>query len=336
MSNLIKSITCFFIVIGCLSSYADGPDRLGQATMTFLRIDPVARSVGIGEASTCMDDDINAIFHNPSGIAKVHGGAISFSHTQWLADMKQYAVVTGFGDPVWGTFVGSLIYMDNGDIPRTVPDASQLGFHVEETFTVTQFAVGLGYGRQLTDKFSIGGQVKYIYQDLGPANIINQTVNSIDTLMNTENKEGTFAMDFGTMYYIGFKDLRIAMSFSNFGTSIQYSYESFSLPQVFKIGIAMDLFSLYSALEGQSLQFYFNASNPNDYSERINIGGEYSYQNLIFVRLGYRYNFDEGNFSAGFGLSPSAFNMNLKIDYAYADYGAVFGAVHRFSVGFQL
>jgi hypothetical protein len=332
VSSHIQSITCVFLVISCLTSFADESDRLGQATMTFLRIDPVARSVGIGEASTCMDDDINAIFHNPSGIAKVHGGVISFSHTQWLADMKQYAVVTGFGDPSWGTFAASFIYMDNGDIPHTVPDASELGFHVEETFTVTQFAIGAGYGRQLTDS----GQIKYIYQDLGPANIINQTVNSIDTLMNTENNEGTFAVDFGTMYYIGFKDLRIAVSFTNFGTSVQYSYESFSLPHIFKSGLAMDLFSLYPALEGQSLQFYINASNPNDYSERVNIGGEYSLQNLIFVRLGYRFNYDEGNFSAGFGLSPSAFNMNLKIDYAYADYGAVFGSVHRFSIGFSL
>lgn len=319
-----------------MSSYADESDRLGQATMTFLMIDPVARSVGIGEASTCMDNDINAIFHNPSGIAKVHGGAVSFSYTQWLADMKQYAIVTGYGDQMWGTFVGSFIFMDNGEIPRTIPDASELGFHVEETFTVNQFAAGIGYGRQLTDKFSIGGQIKYIYQDLGPANIIDQTVNSIDTLINTQSKEGRFAMDFGTMYYIGFKDLRIAMSFSNFGTSVQYSYESFSLPQVFKFGLAMDILSLYKTLEKQSLQVYLNASNPNDYSERLNLGAEYSYYDLIFIRMGYRFNFDEGNVSFGFGLSPSAFNMNLKLDYAYSDYGQVFGSVHRFSLYFQL
>ena len=207
---------------------------------------------------------------------------------------------------------------------------------MEENFTVNQYAFGLGYGRQLTDKFSVGGQIKYIFQDLGPANIIDQTVSTLDTLYNTDNKQGTLAFDIGTIYYIGFKDLRIGMSFSNFGPSVQYSYESFSLPQVFKIGIAMDVFSVVPELDGQSLQVYMNASNPIDYSERINLGGEFSYQNLVFIRFGYRFNQAEGNFSAGFGLSPSAFNMNLNIDYAYTDYGSVFGAVHRFSVGFQL
>jgi hypothetical protein len=336
MTHRFLSYTLYLIVINCLSISAGEIDRLGQSTMTFLKIDPNARSVGIGEASTCMDYDVNAIFHNPSGIAKVNGGVASFSYVQWLADMKQYALVIGYGNPIWGTIVGNFIYMDNGNIPRTVPDASELGFHLEETFTVSQFAAGIGYGRQLTNKFSVGGQIKYIYQDLGPANIIDQTSNSIDTLMNTENKEGVLAIDFGTMYYIGFKDLRVAMSFRNFGPFVQYNYESFSLPQVFKIGIAMDIFSLTSALNGQSLQVYLDTSNPNDYSERINLGGEYNYQNLLFLRMGYRFNFDEGNFSAGFGLSPSAFNMNLKLEYAYSDYGSVFGAVHRFTIGFQL
>jgi hypothetical protein len=336
MFSHFKSFLSFIVIINLMSSYADESDRLGQATMTFLMIDPVARSVGIGEASTCMDNDINAIFHNPSGIAKVHGGAASFSYTQWLADMKQYAIVTGYGDQIWGTFVGSFVFMDNGEIPRTIPDVSALGYHVEETFTVNQFVAGIGYGRQLTDKFSVGGHIKYIYQDLGPANIINQTVNSLDTLINTQNRESVFALDFGTIYYIGFKDLRIAMSFRNFGTSVQYSYESFNLPQLFQFGIAMDVFSLQQVLENQSLQIYLNASNPNNYSERINFGGEYSYNNLISVRMGYRFNYDEGNLSFGFGLSPSAFDMNFKLDYAYADYGEVFGAVHRFSIYFQI
>jgi len=336
MNTKYSFLICFLGLLITQICQSSESDRLGQATMTFLRIDPSARSVAIGEASTCMDNDITAIFNNPSGIAKIHGGAVSFSHTQWLADMKQYAVVAGYGDPVWGTFVVDLIYMDNGDIPRTIPDNSLLGYHVEESFTVNQYALGLGYGRQLTDKFSVGGQIKYIFQDLGPANIIDQTVSTIDTLYDSDNKQGNMAFDIGTLYYIGFKDLRIGMSFSNFGRSVEYSYESFSLPQVFKIGIAMDILSLIPDWEGQSLQIYANASNPIDYSERINLGGEFSFQNLIFVRLGYRFNREEGNFSAGFGLSPSAFNMNFKIDYAYTDYGSVFGAVHRFSVGFQL
>jgi hypothetical protein len=329
-------IVILLVVVQVFNGWAGGNERIAQSTMTFLNIDPVARSVGIGEASTCMDNDINAIFHNPAGIAKTIGGAITLNHTQWIADIKQYGIALAYGHPVLGTFSTSFIYMDNGEIPRTIPDNSDAGFHLEESFRVNQLAFGIGYGRQLTERFSLGGQIKYVYQDLGPADIIDQTGGSIDTLQNSENKEGVFAIDIGTIYYVGFKDLRVAMSFKNFGTSIQYSYESFEIPQVMKIGIAMNILALYKDIERQELQIYINASNPNDNIERINIGGEYNYNDLIYIRAGYRIYYDEGNFSAGFGLTPSAMNLNFRIDYAYSDYGEIFGSVHRFTLGFKL
>jgi hypothetical protein len=329
----LLTIFQFFLPLNIFSAEND---QAGQSTMAFLRIDPVARSVGIGEAATCLENDVNSLFHNIAGVAKISGGVISMNHTQWLADMKQYSVAVAYGKPWLGTFGLSLIVMDNGEITRTVPDNSDRGFHLEEPFTVNQFAIGVAYGRRTTDRFSFGGQVKYIFQDLGPADIIDQTVNSIDTLRNIENKAGTFALDFGTVYYTGFKDLRLAMSIRNFSSSIKYSYDSFQLPSIIKIGVAINVMSLFTSSEDQALQMYIDVGNPNDLSEKINVGSEYSFNDLLFLRAGYRFNYDEGNFSLGFGLSPSATKINLKLDYAYSDYGTAFGVVHRFSLGLGL
>ncbi|MHA2401929.1 MAG: PorV/PorQ family protein [Candidatus Kariarchaeaceae archaeon] len=309
-------------------------NRVAQSTMTFLSIDPVARSVGMGEASTCIDNDVNAIFNNPAGIAKISGGAISLNRTLWLAGMKLYSGAISYGHTTLGTFAASLVLMDNGDINRTVPDESERGFHLEDPFNVNQFSLGLGYGRQLTDKFSIGGQIKYAYQDLGSTDIIaNPTTN--DTLRDIENNEGLFALDFGTIYYVGFNDLRVAMSFRNFATSVKYSFENFQLPLVLRLAIAMNVLSIFSDLDDQSLLVTLSASNPNDFSERVNVGGEYNYKDFILLRAGYRFNYTEGNLSAGFGLTPTALGLNLKFDYAFTNYGNVFGSVHRMSVGFM-
>ena len=316
--------------------YAQQMKNVAQSTMTFLRIDPVARSAGMGEASTCMDNDVSALFHNPAGIARLKGGALSLNYNQWLADMKQYGIAAAFGHSTLGTFATSLVLMDNGEIDRTIPDASEKGFHLEDPFNVNQFAVGIGYGRQLTDKFSIGGQVKYVYQDLGPSDIIEIKANVTDTLMNKEYKEGTYALDFGTIYYTGFKDLRVAMSFRNFGASVKYAYDYYQLPLVLKVGIAMNVLSVISNKEGQSLEMLVETVLSNDYFERMNWGWEYSFKDLFYIRAGYRYNYDEGNFTAGFGFTPTVTNMNLKIDYAYVNFGDVFGAVHRVSFGFGL
>lgn len=328
--------TFIFILLAVSVAHSQDFKPVGQSTMTFLKIDPVARSVGMGEASTCMDKDVNALFHNPAGIASVSGSAISLNHTQYIADMRLYGVAAVYNHSLLGSFGASFLYMDNGEFTRTTPDASEKGYHMGDSFTANQLAAGIGYGRQITDKFSIGGQVKYAHQDLGPANIIEQTVESIDTLTNTENKEGVFALDFGTLYYTGFKDLRVAMSFRNFGPSVKYGYESFQIPLLLRIGVAMNVLSLFSDMEGQSLEMAVEASRPNDYSERINVGWEYSLQSLFYVRAGYRFNYDEGGLSAGFGLSPIVINLNFRFDYAYTDYGDILGAVHRVSFGFGL
>jgi len=323
-----------FLIAGTIRSQET--NRIAQSTMTFLSIDPVARTVGMGEASTCMDNDVNALFHNPAGIAKISGAAIALNHTRWIADMNQYSISTCYGHSLLGTFGASFVLMDNGEIVRTVPDASTRGFHTEEPFNVNQFAVGIGYGRQITNKFSIGGQVKYAYQDLGPADIYYQTVSVRDTLYDVANHQGTVALDFGTLYYIGLKDLRVAMSFRNFSSSVEYGYDPFQLPLVLRIGMAMNVLALFPGVENQSLQMAVEAAHPNDYSDRIHVGGEYGYRNLFFVRAGYRFNSDEKGLSAGLGVSYATSTMTVKIDYAYSDYGNLFGAVHRVSFGFRL
>ena len=330
---------CAMIVIGISTiSVASSQEskRVGQSTMTFLSIDPVARSVGMGSASTSMDNDVNALFHNPAGIARLSGGAISINNTQWLADTKQYSIAVGYGFTNIGSFGASVILMDNGEIPRTIPDASRQGFHQEGTFGVTQFALGVGYARQISERFAIGGHVKYVYQDLGPTDITRLVgTQQYDTLRNVENDCGVVAIDFGTIYYTGFKDLRIAMSFRNFSTKVRYAYDDFQLPVVLRVGMAMNVLAALADVEGHSLQMGVEVVHPNDYSDRVFLGGEYSFQDFFHLRGGYQLNVDEGAFSAGFGLAQKALDMNFKLDYSYTHYGEAFGAVHRLSAGFS-
>jgi hypothetical protein len=248
--------------------------------------------------------------------------------------MNLYGFSAAYGHEIYGTFGASLVYMDNGELQRTIPDNSDKGYFLAETFNVNQFAVGIAYARQQTDKFSFGMQVKYSYQDLGPTDIIDQTVSGIDTLLNTDSKSGVPAFDFGTMYYFGYKDLRIAMNIRNFAPSVDYAFESFQLPLVIKIGVAMNMLSLWQNNEDHSLQFCMEASNPNDYSERVNIGSEYCYHDLLYLRSGYRFNYDEGGFSAGFGLSPSLTGYKVGFDYSYTDFGNIFGSISRMSLTF--
>ncbi|UCD38024.1 MAG: PorV/PorQ family protein [Fidelibacterota bacterium] len=337
------------LVIPARAQYQEPEEfkRLGQSSMTFLDIDVGARIVGMGGAYTCMDHDVTAMFGNPAGIAGIDGGALCLNNTRWIADINQYALAAAFGTPSLGTFGLSFMMFDNGRIERTIPtkdlENHPEGFLVDGSYTVNQWVVGLAYARQITNKFSVGGQIKYCYEDLGPTDIVQPTFDDTtgffsgyETVEGADNIQGVFALDFGTIYYFGFKDLRIGMSLRNFSEAVTYSFESFNLPITYRIALAMNVLSLISDMENHNLQFTLATVSPYDGAERLQVGGEYTFADLISFRAGYKSNMDIGALSAGFGLSPKAFGtLNLRLDYAYSEADQSIGDIHRFSVGFS-
>jgi len=312
--------------------------KLAQSTMTFLNIGVGAKAMGMGGAYTCMEKDANALFWNPAGISKIDGGSVSMTHTQWIADTKQYALALAYGFGKYGTFGLSLMAMDNGAFERTVPDPTYTrGFYSDGTFQVGQWAAGVAYGRQLTNKFSIGGQFKYAYQDLGNADFVEWSYErtNYDTLHGVKNRKGTLAMDFGTLYYTGFKDLRIGMSFRNFSAPVRYVSESFNLPIVFRVGTAMDVLKLISDADVHALQLCLEAVYPYDHAEGIQTGGEYRFKNFLSLRAGYQSNRDLGEWSAGFGISPKAVaGLDFSIDYTVMSSENALGTIQIVSMGF--
>lgn len=321
-------------------------ERLGQSSFSFLDIEVGARAVAMGGVFTTMDDDVVSLFWNPAGIAKIRGGALSINHTQWIADMNQYAFAAAYGAGNIGTFAASFLMMDNGAVERTIPsediESHPEGFYVDGTFSTVQWAAGLAYGLQISDKFSVGAQIKYVYEDLGDADILVPAFDSLGAFSKLEkvegakNRENAVVFDFGTLYYFGVKDLRIGMSYRNFGKRVTYAFESFNLPTIFKLSIAMNVLSIFQNMHDHELQIAVSAINPYDGGERVHIGSEYVFKGLLALRAGYRTNVDTGAFSVGFGLLPGAITgINLMIDYAYSDADNIFGSIHRFSFGFR-
>jgi hypothetical protein len=80
----------------------------------------------------------------------------------------------------------------------------------------------------------------------------------------------------------------------------------------------MNMLDLMDNKTRSSLLLAIDAIHPRDYSERINIGLEYSYLGIFNLRGGYRINYDEGNFTTGAGFRYSLSNsLGVKIDASY-------------------
>jgi hypothetical protein len=302
--------------------------KLGQTGLKFLDICVGARPAAMGEAYTVISDDANAIFHNPAGIAQMEARKfdLTVSRTQWFADISYNAVGIAINGGVWGNVGFSLIPPpDYGDIFGTIVSTeNERGYEETEPVEVSAFATGLAYGRKFTDKFMMGGHVKYTYQHLGSNPMLDRET---DSLYNQINEVSTIAFDFGTIFYPGFKSFRFGMSVRNFSGAIKYEDYNFQLPLTFKIGVAMDLLDLFGEHPDKSFILAIDAVHPRDYTERLQIGGEFS-TGMLKLRAGYKFNYDEEGLCAGVGIYASS----IKLDYAYSEFG-VFDLVNRITLG---
>jgi len=321
--GLLLTLTLIFFTP--LQSFA--LKKLGQTGLKFLDVCSGARAAAMGEAYTVISDDANAIFHNPAGIAQMEARKfdITVSRTQWFADISYNAVGIAINGGIWGNFGLSLIPApDYGEIFRTVVSDNEQGYEETGFVDVSAFAMGLAYGRKFTDKFMIGGHVKYAYQHLGSNPMINTETDSLYTQVN---ELSAIAFDFGTIFYPGFKSLRFGMSVRNFSNAVKYEVYNFQLPLTFKLGIGMDVLDLFGDHQGQSFLIAIDAVHPRDYTQRLQIGGEYSI-GVLKLRTGYKFNYDEEGLCAGCGIHTAG----IKLDYAYSAFGA-FDLVNRISLG---
>ncbi len=184
----------------------------------------------------------------------------------------------------WGTFGLSIISADYGEsIGTRVADNPQ-GFIETGDLKMGAYAVGLSYSRALSTQFLIGGQAKYAHENLGE--------NLMPGGETVTNEVGGFAFDFGTIYYPGFRSFRFGMSVRNFSPQYRYQEETFELPLTFRIGAAMDVLDLVGGIPNSSLLISVDALHPRSYTERIHVGGEYWFRDLLALRGGYKFNYD--------------------------------------------
>ncbi|MEM1117135.1 MAG: PorV/PorQ family protein [Bacteroidota bacterium] len=311
-------------------------EKLAQTGLKFLSVAGDPRAASLSSATTALEGGAEMLFTNPAGMAWMEpGSGVSLSQTGWIADIDYSHSAVAF-QPAGGRYgvVGvSLAFVDYGEFQETVRADNDQGFVDVGTFSPTALAVGLGYARAVSDRFSVGGQVKYARQDLGD---VIAGVGDGGSFSREAAAEGTLAYDFGVHYKTGFESLRFAVSARNFAPEVIYAEESFQLPLTFQIGVAMDVVDLTSLDPStHSLRVSADAANPRDFSEQIRLGGEYVFANTLALRGGYTFPTDQEGISLGAGVQQALGGVGFGADYSYTDFG-VFSGVHRVAVRFSL
>lgn len=311
------------LLIVFLSYQLFGTANRGTSAANFLKIGVGGRAAGMGEAFSAVSDDPSALFFNPGGVAQIDEIEILFSYNKWIFDT--YLNFAGVVFPLgrFGSLGISLYSFSSGEIKET--NMFQPG-GTGRDFTTGNMAVCMSYARALTDRFMVGGTFKHVEAHV------------------SEYRAGTFAFDIGSIFRTNvLNEMTIAFVLSNFGGKICYGggalysqateqIETFpaewNLPLCFRIGLSSYLLKRNEV----SLRWAFDVNDSRDCERRETIGMEFAFRDMMYLRAGYKFGYNEETLTAGAGFKLGIPDVGkVTIDYAYIDMNRL-NVSHRISL----
>ena len=204
-----------------------------------------------------------------------------------------------------------------------------LGYIDTEILNPSALVMGLGYAKCVSRQFSIGAQVKYAAQQFGDMLVQFED----DSLGVKKYTASTIAIDFGTLFDVGYKGIKFGMSIRNFSNEIIFENKATELPLTFTMGITTDILSWFDSMNSPNMGLKLNidAVHPRSYPEHINTGLEFSLLNKLFVRYGYMQGKDIMDHNIGFGLNLN----NIGFDYSYSTM-TNFKDIQKFSINISI
>lgn len=320
-----------------LAPGAAAQDKVATTAAQFLSLGVGSRGTAMGSAHVASVEGPSGVYWNPAAIAWMTTSGAEFSQSAWLVGsrLQHAAVVLHLGAA--GRLGFSLTSLAYGETEVTTierPDGTG------QMWDASDLALGVTFARTLTDRFSVGGTVKYVRQQIW-----------------NESAEGA-AIDLGVVYETGVRGIRLAASMANFGTDMRLAgpdlrraidiapgqagsnprlganleVDAWPMPLVFRVGLA----GTPIATRDHRLLVTLDGNAPSDQAQSASFGAEYAFRDLVFLRAGWRqafgYRGDDG-WTAGFGLR---YRLDQRIagsfDYSF-QHVEPFGTPQMFTLG---
>ncbi len=294
---LLVLLVCAFVVSG----FAQDFSKVGTAGFVFLEIPVSARYQALGETGISMKDfGSEGIFVNPALIEYSENPvSLNATYAKWYVETDHMAAALSYRWTGIGTIGFSVVHFDFGEITKTRnPTIDDVGSYIKlGTYMAGAYAAGFTYARRLTDQFSVGTTLKYVRENID--------------IYSADN----FVVDIGFIYLMGFENLRIGAFLQNFGLETVYANEKFRMPQLLKMGLSGELIG--DLTKNEHLTVLAEAIHLSDANERIHLGLEGVLLNSIFLRAGYKFGYEDEDYTLGLGLQFIYDMKKFRLDFAY-------------------
>lgn len=321
----------FALAIGAVSAGSAqaqtdlGGQRVATSSGTFLKIGLDARGAALGGCYNAIVEGPVATFYNPAGLLAGHQGqTLQVALVQWPADLQINAISYSrpFA-PIGGRIGFGFAYL-GAEMNETTEFYPQ---GTGRTAGYSDMLATFSMARAFTDKLNIGVTLKYLREDMA-SNIGGPLIHG-------------YLIDAGTIYFIGYRNSRLAVTLVSFGPDLHpdgrfrssvrdtdVDYSSFSPPTQFQLAFALDPWNAGPHRLTSTIQVLHQADN----AETVRGGFEYWYDRTYALRSGYDFTADDMRFSAGLGVQLMLGDRRGTFDYAFTE-GGHLEAVHRWSLG---
>lgn len=294
-------------------------ELFSQNTYDFLRLDMSARAGALGGSYVTNNDDVEVIFHNPSGLNFLEESPASVSFVKHLMDINLFSLAFSTELNDIGRFGAAIKYINYGNFE----EADEFG-NVTGEFGAGELAFLLGYAGTFEENFYYGANAKVIYSSIADAS------------------SSAIGVDLGVHYEFPEMMLNIGASVLNLGSQISsYIDTKEDLPLDIVVGVSKRLENLPVRL---SLDFHRLNDDRDEFYQHFkgfSLGAEFYLSRVFTLQFGYdnerRSDLKIGNSSgiAGFNGGLGVTISEYKFNYGYSSLGLV-GALHRITLSTAL
>jgi hypothetical protein len=334
------SIAALLLVVFATGIVTAQTRKAGINAAAFLKVGVGARQVGMGSAVTSLNGDVTNMFWNPAGIALNNEKAqVSFTYNSWIGGLTQNAVAASYNMEGIGTIgVGVMTFGISGIIAdrdiypgNTVLQALQIDQATAGTYDYMDLLAQVTYSAYVMDRLTLGASLKFINEK-----IYDQNATAI-------------GFDLGSVYNIGIYNWNIGARISNLGSDMKFYDYASPIPLTFSMGTSI----VPLRIGENSVTLAVDAVKPQDGQQYYFTGLEYNYNNMVFLRGGWKLNYsylglagdgiDEGTSqrqgiqtslekgSLGAGVRVPMAEYMVALDYSYTVF-SLFSDVHRITL----
>ncbi len=289
----------FLIFLLMMIGGVTGAENSGLA---FLKIGIDARAAAMGEAYSAVCNDAAATYWNPAGLAWAGTNSIVLMHNSWLQDINhEFLAVQLFHGKHNLALAVNLIQISGIQLRGERATENPIG-----TSTATNMYIGLNYATPIGHEWSVGGQLKYLYEKY-----------------YLTWAEG-IALDLGIRKKNILPELEWGLSIQNIGKMNKLQSMASSLPLIFRTGVSYYLPAEIIRIKPlTAADLYYTGNNRL----HLNLGIDIPVLPSINLRSGYILGADSHGLTAGFGIQY----WKIKMAYAFVPYQYDLGNSHRFS-----